>query len=69
MRDTAGNPGKPAEQARLERALAVARMALGSAAEAAWQRGRQMSTQEAVDAALTARSGLGPSRGLVQART
>ena len=60
MRDTAGNPRKPAERARLERALAVARLALGSAAEAAWQRGRRMSAQEAVDFALA--TPVGPGR-------
>jgi hypothetical protein len=59
MRDTAGSPRKPAEGARLERALAVARMALGSAAEATWQRGRRMSVQEAVDAALATPVGQG----------
>ena len=40
--------------ARLEQALTTARADLGSAAEAAWQRGRRMSAQEAVDFALDA---------------
>jgi tetratricopeptide (TPR) repeat protein len=52
MRDTAGNPRKPAERRRLEQALATARADLGSAAEAAWQRGRRMTPQQAIDTAL-----------------
>jgi predicted ATPase len=56
-RDTTGRPRRPAERRRLEQALATARADLGSAAEAAWQRGRRMTAQEAVDAALADRSG------------
>jgi hypothetical protein len=59
MRDANGSPRKPAERVRLERALTAARAALGPAAEEAWQRGRRMSTQEAVDAALATPVGLG----------
>jgi tetratricopeptide (TPR) repeat protein len=52
MRDSHGLPRKPAERARLDGALTAARAALGPAGEAAWERGRRMSAQEAVDLAL-----------------
>jgi hypothetical protein len=54
IRDTTGRPRKPAEAPRLEQALAVARAALGSMGEAAWQGGRRMTPQQAVDIALAA---------------
>jgi hypothetical protein len=54
-----GSPRKPAERPRLEQALAAARAALGSADEAVWQRGRRMTPQQAVEAALAAPVGPG----------
>ncbi len=65
MRDTTGRPRKPAERPRLEQALAAARAALGSVHEAVWQRGRRMTPQQAVDAALTAPVGPAPKPCLV----
>ncbi len=59
VRVTTGRPRKPAERPRLQQALAAARAALGSAEEAVWQRGRRMTPQQAVDAALAALVGPG----------
>ena len=53
LREATGQPrGAAAERPRLERALARARAALGPAAPAAWQRGRRMTTEQAVAVAL-----------------
>jgi predicted ATPase/DNA-binding CsgD family transcriptional regulator/DNA-binding XRE family transcriptional regulator len=62
LRDTAGRPRRPAERPRLERALAAARAALGPAAPGAWQRGRRLTTEQAIAAALEAPAGTGPER-------
>jgi non-specific serine/threonine protein kinase len=56
IRDTTGRPRTPAEAPRLEQALAVARASLGCLGEAAWQSGRRMTPQQAVDVALAAKA-------------
>jgi DNA-binding NarL/FixJ family response regulator len=62
LRDATGRPRPPAERPRLERALAAARSALGPAADAAWQRGRRLTAEQAVAAALAAPAGPGSER-------
>jgi hypothetical protein len=47
-----GSPLPPAEQAKLDAALAPARIALAEAAEPAWQQGQALDLLQAVAAAL-----------------